>query len=55
MNECADRETRDSVVRDVFSSLLHKVNRLHPKNISVLFDICCSRVVDAHPGQGGVI
>ena len=27
-------------------------NRLHPKNFSVLFVICCSRVVDAHPGQG---
>ena len=34
------------------TTLLHRGNRLHPKNVSVLFAICCSRVVDAHPGRG---
>ena len=29
------------------TTLLHRGNRLHPKNVSVLFAICCSRVVDA--------
>ena len=47
-----DGEAYDSAVSGTCTTVLHSGNQLHPKKVSFLFVICCSRIVNPHPGHG---